>query len=251
MADEFPQGQVPAEAAPAGVMPDGTSQFAQAAPQLTPQPLPKQKKKFNFFTLLLILAIIAAVGYFGYEYILGTKPEFSVSGTKFTMKSTPQDFLDAGLVICDKDGKIVDLTGKSVLGKTVPMNEYQIGIQTSSDRATGTGIYFKVMNTATNAKSMKNCMVYSVTYYPGQDKTGGKVKINGEDLTNLDADKWAESFKKVGFPFSDKDLDRYKSGSTTIILGERGQYKFEAHLETSSKKPSYILFKNGIKTETK
>ena len=241
MADEFPQGQMPTGAAPAGMIPDGT------APQQTQQ---KPKKKFNFFTLLCILAIVAAGCYFGYQYILAPKPEFEVDGKKITMKSTPKEIMDAGLVICDKTGKVVDLTGNSVLPKTVPSTEYQIGIPGSGNYATETGIYFKVMNTASNAKGAKNCQIYSVTYWPGSDKTGGKVKVNGQDLTNLDAKKWTEAFKAAKYPFSDKDLDRFENGDTTIILGERGQYKYEAHTETGSKKPSYVLFKNGIKTET-
>ena len=245
MAEEYPQGQVPAQADPAGVMPEGT------APQITPQPLPQPpKKKFNFFALLIVLAALAAAGYLGYQYILAPKPEFEVDGTKFTMKSTPQDFLNAGLVICDKSGKIVDLTGDSVLPKTVPSTEYQIGIPITGNYATETGIYFKVMNTATNAKGVKNCQVYSVSYWPGHDKTGGSVKFNGQDFTELDGKKWVEAFKAAKYPFSDKDLGKFGTGGTTGIFGERGQYKYRASLETSSKTPQYIEFTNGISTKS-
>ena len=250
MADDFPQGQVPAGAAPAGVMPDGT--VPQQIPQTAPQPVQqKPKKKFNFFSLLLVLAIIAAVGYFAYEYVLMPTPEFEVDGTKFTMKSTPKDFISAGLVICDRNGKVVDLAGNSVMPKTVLNTEYQIGIPLTDNYATQTGIYFKVMNTATNAKGVKDCQVYSVTYWPGEDKTGGKVKFNGQDFTDLDAKKWVEAFKAAKYPFSDKELGQFETGGTTIVLGERGQYKYEAKAETGSGTPSFIQFPNGIKTETK
>lgn len=243
MAEQYPQGQMPTGAAPAGMMPEVT-------PQITPQTPPKQKKKFNVFSLIIVLVALAAGAYLGYQYILAPKPEFEVDGKKFTMKSTPKDIMDAGLVICDKNGKIVDFTGNSVLPKTVPSTEYQVGIPLTDNYATETGIYFKVMNTATNAKGAKDCMVYSVSYRPSQDKTGGKVLINGQDLTNLDAEKWVEAFKAAKYPFSNSDLDRFKNGSTTIILGERGQYKYEAHTETSSKVPSYVIFTNAIKTES-
>ena len=123
MADEYQQGQVPAGAAPAGVMPDGTQQIPQfTQQQFTQQPV-KKKKKFNFFSLIIILVALAAAGYMGYQYILAPTPEFTVNGTKFTMKSTPDDFMKAGLVICDSKGKVVDLTGNSVLPKTVLNNQ--------------------------------------------------------------------------------------------------------------------------------
>ena len=129
--------------------------------------------------------------------------------------------------------------------------EYQIGIPDTDTHATQTGIYFKVMNTATNAKGIKDCMVYSVTYWPGSDKTGGRVRINGQDLTTLDAGDWVEAFKAAKFPFSDKELDEFKSGASTIVLGERGRYEYEAKTETSTKVPSFIRFTNTIKTEAK
>lgn len=248
MADDFPQGQAPAQAAPAGVMPDGT--VPQQIPQTAPQPV-KKKKKFNFFSLIIILVALAAAGYMGYQYILAPTPEFTVNGTKFTMKSTPDDFMKAGLVICDSKGKVVDLTGNSVLPKTVLNTEYQIGLPLSDSYATPTGIFFKVMNTATNAKGVKNCQVYSVTYWPGQDKTGGAVKFNGQDLTDLDPKKWVEAFKAAKYPFSDKELGQFETGGTTLILGERGNYNYKANAETGSGKPSYVQFTNNIKTESK
>ena len=251
MADEYQQGQVPAGAAPAGVMPDGTQQIPQfTQQQFTQQPV-KKAKKINLKLIFFFLVIIAAVGYYGYQYFLAPTPEFTVNGTKFTMKSTPDDFMKAGLVICDSKGKVVDLTGNSVLPKTVLNTEYQIGLPLSDSYATPTGIFFKVMNTATNAKGVKNCQVYSVTYWPGQDKTGGAVKFNGQDLTDLDPKKWVEAFKAAKYPFSDKELGQFETGGTTLILGERGNYNYKANAETGSGKPSYVQFTNNIKTESK
>ncbi len=247
MADDFTQGQEPVQAAPTGDLPGGIAP-QQVIPEVSAQ---KPKKKFNFMTLLFFLAIVAAAGYLLYQYVLAPTPEYEVDGKKFTMKSTPKDFLNAGLVICDKNGKVVDLTGSSVLGKSVLNAEYQIGIPDTDTHATQTGIYFKVMNTATNAKGIKDCMVYSVTYWPGSDKTGGRVRINGQDLTTLDAGDWVEAFKAAKFPFSDKELDEFKSGASTIVLGERGRYEYEAKTETSTKVPSFIRFTNTIKTEAK
>ena len=71
MADDFTQEQEPVQAAPTGVMTEGSAP-QQVIPGVSSQ---KPKKKFNFMTLLLFLAIVAAVGYLLYQYVLARTPE--------------------------------------------------------------------------------------------------------------------------------------------------------------------------------
>ena len=212
---------------------------------------PKKGKGSNvFFTIFMIAAILGAGYYVVTNYLLAPKHEIKVDDKTITMGMSVRQFVDNGFVLCNVNGKVIEVPDTTVKAREICKTTYFIGIPDSKYSAKNTGIEIKPANFTGSDQKLSECTVFEISYKPGVQK-GGKVLIDGEDMNTTEVDKWVSFFKAKGFPFSEKDLEKFASGTDTYMLGTKDTHKYAAELETSGKKFNSFKMTRDVKVEYK
>ena len=212
---------------------------------------PKKGKASNvFFTIFVIVAILGAGYYVVTNYLLAPKHEIKIDDKTITMSMSVQQFVDNGFVLCNVNGKIIDVPTTTVKAKEICNQTYYIGVPDSKVSAKNTGISIKPANFTASSQKLSECTIYEISYTPRNQK-GGKVTIDGEDMNTTEVDKWVAFFKSKGFPFNDKDLADFAPGKDTYMLGTKDTHKYSAEIDTTNKAFGTFKMTRDVKVEIK
>ena len=212
---------------------------------------PKKGKGSNvFFTIFVIVAILGAGYYVLTNYVLAPKHEIKIDDKTISMSMSVQQFVDNGFVLCTVNGKIIDVPSTTVKAKEIVNTTYYIGVPDSKVSAKNTGIQIKPANFTSGSQKLSECTIFELSYTPGNQK-GGKVTIDGEDMSTTDVDKWVAFFKAKGFPFTEKDLADFAPGKDTYMLGTKDTHKYSAEIDTTSKAFGTFKMTRDVKVEYK
>ena len=218
--------------------------------QAAAQPKKKGKGSNVFFTIIMILAILGAGYYVVTNYLLAPKHEIKIDDKTITMSMSVQQFVDNGFVLCNVNGKIIDVPSNTVKAKEICNQTYYIGVADSKVSAKNTGIKIKPANFTGSDQKLSECTVYEISYTP-RNHEGGKVLIDGEDMSTTDVDKWVAFFKAKGFPFTEKDLADFAPGNDTYMLGTKDTHKYAAEIDTTNKAFGTFTMTRDVKVEYK
>ena len=151
---------------------------------------------------------------------------------------------------CNVNGKIIDVPSTTVKAKEIVNTTYYIGVPDSKVSAKNTGIQIKPANFTSSSQKLSECTIFELSYTPRNQK-GGKVTIDGEDMSTTDVDKWVAFFKAKGFPFTEKDLADFAPGKDTYMLGTKDTHKYSAEIDTTSKAFGTFKMTRDVKVEYK
>ena len=212
---------------------------------------PKKGKGSNaFFTIIIVLALLGAGYYVLTNYVLAPKHEIKIDDKTISMSMSVQQFVDNGFVLCTVNGKIIDVPSTTVKAKEIVNTTYYIGVPDSKVSAKNTGIQIKPANFTSGSQKLSECTIFELSYTPRNQK-GGKVTIDGEDMSTTDVDKWVAFFKAKGFPFTEKDLADFAPGKDTYMLGTKDTHKYSAEIDTTSKAFGTFKMTRDVKVEYK
>ena len=216
----------------------------------TAKPKKKGKASNVFFTIFVIVAILGAGYYVLTNYVLAPKHEIKIDDKTISMSMSVQQFVDNGFVLCTVNGKIIDVPATTVKAKEIVNTTYYIGVPDSKVSAKNTGIQIKPANFTSSSQKLSECTIFELSYTPRNQK-GGKVTIDGEDMSTTDVDKWVAFFKAKGFPFTEKDLADFAPGKDTYMLGTKDTHKYSAEIDTTSKAFGTFKMTRDVKVEYK
>lgn len=216
----------------------------------TAKPKKKGKGSNAFFTIIIVLALLGAGYYVLTNYVLAPKHEIKIDDKTISMSMSVQQFVDNGFVLCTVNGKIIDVPSTTVKAKEIVNTTYYIGVPDSKVSAKNTGIQIKPANFTSGSQKLSECTIFELSYTPRNQK-GGKVTIDGEDMSTTDVDKWVAFFKAKGFPFTEKDLADFAPGKDTYMLGTKDTHKYSAEIDTTSKAFGTFKMTRDVKVEYK
>lgn len=202
----------------------------------TQAPAGKKKSAGSVLCSIVAIALIAFAGYYAVtNYVLAAKHSITVNDKTIDLRSSIKELEDQGFVLVTVTGEQIKDLGSSVSRKTIHNKDYYIGIPGSGSKAINTGICITVGNFNSESQSLRKCTIYKLEYYPEFQKDGATVLIDGKDMRKASLEDWTAFFKEKGFPFSDKDLEEFKSGKSKYISEVKGNYKYGASLNSKSK----------------
>ncbi len=201
----------------------------------TQAPAKKKNKAGGVFTSIIAIALIAFAGYyFLTNYVLAAKHTIVINDKKIDLRSSIDDIEKQGFYILNGTARVKDL-GKSVTRKQIHNTVYYIGIPDGDSRGISTGVGIKVANFNSQNQSLRRCTIFELSYFPEYQDESVTVLIDGKDMRKASLDDWNAFFKEKGFPFSDKELEDYKSGKSSYIANTQGNYKYSVSLNRTSK----------------
>lgn len=208
----------------------GQFSVQQDMPKKVPNPYEKRQK---ITMAIIVVAMILGAIYLFWEDFIGARPDVKIDGTKISMRSTVQDLLDAGFVLCSIDGKISNNGDASIKGKEIYNIDYYIGvpIEFSSAYCESSGVKITLANFDSSTKQLKDCAIYQMGYYPSLQKNSVEVLIGGENLKDANLDEWMDFFEKAEYPFKKTEMDEVRRGDRGLLLETKGRYKFEADID--------------------
>lgn len=198
----------------------------QGVPEKVPDP---QAKKQMFSTLLIVALVVFGGIYLIWENFLGAQPDVKINGTQISMSATVQDLLDEGFVLCDFKGNIEDDMHWTVLGKQIYNTNYYIGVPDGGIFCDSSGVRITLVNFESDARTLKDCKIFEMAYYPRYQDDGVEVLIGGKDLKDASLDEWVDFFEEAKYPFDKADMDKFRTGDRTQLYDKKGKYKFRAH----------------------
>ena len=188
----------------------------------TQAPAGKKKSAGSVLCSIVAIALIAFAGYYAVtNYVLAAKHSITVNDKTIDLRSSIKELEDQGFVL-------VTVTGEQI-------KDYYIGIPGSGSKAINTGICITVGNFNSESQSLRKCTIYKLEYSPEFQQDGATVLIDGKDMYKASLEDWTAFLKEKGFPFSDKDLEEFKSGKSKYISEVKGNYKYGASLNSKSK----------------
>lgn len=225
---------------------------AEQTDAVKPAAQPKKKGKASnvFFTIIVIAAILGAGYYLLTNYVLAPKHEIKIDDKTITLRMSVQEFIDNGFVLCNVNGKVIEVPTTTVKAKEIVNTTYYIGIPDSKVSAKNTGIAIKPANFTSSSQKLSECTIYELSYSPKYQK-GGKVLIDGEDMSTTEVDKWVAFFKAKGFPFSEKELADFGPGKDTYMSGTKDTHKYSADIDTTNKAFGTFKMTRDVKVEYK
>ena len=201
----------------------------------TQAPAKKKNKAGGVFTSIVAVALIAFAGYYLLtNYVLASKHTIVINDKKIDLRSSIDDIEKQGFYLLDGTARVKDL-GKSVTRKQIHNPVYYIGIPDGDSRGISTGVSIKVANFNSQNQPLRKCTIYEISYFPEYQDESVKVLIDGRDMSKSSLDEWNAFLKEKGFPFTDKDLEDYKSGKSSYIANTKGNYKYSVSLNSKSK----------------
>ena len=202
----------------------------------TQAPVRKKKSAGSVLCSIVAIVLIAFAGYyFVTNYVLAEKHSITVNDKTINLRSSIEELEKQGFVIVTVNGEQVKELSPSVSRKTIHNKDYYIGIPGSGSKAVNTGICITVGNFNSQSQSLRKCTIYKLEYSPEYQKDGATVLIDGRDISKASLDDWTVFLKEKGFPFSDNDLEEFKSGKSKYISEVKGNYKYAASLNYKAK----------------
>lgn len=192
-------------------------------------PNPNAKRQ-TITTVIIVVAIVLCGIYYIWDNFMGIQPDVKVEGTQISMHNTVQDLLDAGFVLCEDSGQVLNGADAIVGAKEVYNIDYFLGIPRESGGmyCDCTGVQITAANFDSSKKELKDCAIFAIAYYPGFQDYGVEVLIHGQDLSEASFDEWMDFFENTGYPFKKDKLDECRRGDRGLLLGTKGRYKYEA-----------------------
>ena len=196
----------------------------------------KKKSGGNIFFTIIIIAAMAFAGYYVVtNYVLAAKHSIKINDKELNLRSSIAQIQDSGLVMCNVNGKVIDSFDTKVKAKEIYKETYFIGVEKSAGSAVCTGIEIRPANFTSNDQSLKDCTIYELQYTPAFHDDGVTVLVDGKDMRLASLEEWASFLKEKGFPFSDKELDGFKTGDSKVISGIKDTHKYSAKVDYESK----------------
>ena len=179
----------------------------------------KKKSGGNIFFTIIIIAAMAFAGYYVVtNYVLAAKHSIKINEKKIAIAFSTLDSFDT-----------------KVKAKEIYKETYFIGVEKSAGSAVCTGIEIRPANFTSNDQSLKDCTIYELQYTPAFHDDGVTVLVDGKDMRSASLEEWASFLKEKGFPFSDKELDGFKTGDSKVISGTKDTHKYSAKVDYESK----------------
>ena len=222
----------------------------------TTAPAKKKKSAGSVIISIITIALIAFAGYYVLtNYVLAARHSVKINDKVINLRSSIKDIQDQGFVICNVNGKVITGLDATVRQREIHNTNYFIGVadREGSTYAENTGIRIKVANFNSQNQPLKKCSIYELSYTPEYQKDGVKVLIDDKDMSKASLEDWASFLKEKGFPFSDKELDEFKTGKSKYISGKKDTHEYAASLDATSKTGSTIclIITRDIKVEYK
>ena len=201
----------------------------------TQAPARKKKSAGSVITSIITLAIIVFAGYYVLtNYFIGAKTHKIVINDKtINLRSSIEDIEKQGFCI-SKGYSTVKNLDESVRQKQIHNTIYYIGIPDGANRGINTGVYIKVANFLSKNQPLRKCTIYELSYYPENQDDSVTVLVDGKDMRKASLDDWTAFLKEKGFPFSDSELEDFKTGKSKYIANTQGNYKYSASLNYDS-----------------
>ena len=153
------------------------------------------------------------------------------------LRSSISEIQDQGFVLCNVNGKVITSLEGTLRARNISNTTYYIGVPQSgsSSTATCTGLSFKPANFTSQNQSLKKCTIYEIEYHPANQKSGVTVLIDDKDMSKATLEEWTAFLKEKGYPFTDKELEEFKTGKAKSISGSKDTHKYSANLDYKSK----------------
>lgn len=216
---------------------------------MTGKPAKKKGKGSNFFFTIILIAALAFGGYYLYtNYFQGGGHSIAIENNKFTTRSSCKDILDKGLVLCDVNGKVRNVSTLEVGAKEI-YDSFFIGVPDSTGtHAKCSGVEVTFGNFSNSKSKVADCGVYRISYSPKFHDDGVSVLIDDTDMRTATLDQWVDFLKEKKYKLSNSELDSLRNGSSTYETFKQANVKYTISLEKQSKNDGNdnIVYETGF-----